>query len=65
MAYKLVCTAPFHGFNKGDVITDPGEVETHLAKRDHHFVKVRMSPDEEESVKAAIRETAMAVFAKA
>ena len=46
MAYKLVCTIPFHGFNKGDQVTDPAEVEKHLAKRDHHFVKVWV-PDAE------------------
>ena len=44
MAYKLVCTHPFHGFEKGQEVTDPAEVAKYSADRDQHFVRV-LVPD--------------------
>ena len=40
MAFKLVCTQPFHGYEKGQEITDPAEVERLSEDREHHFVRV-------------------------
>ena len=40
MAYKLVCVHPFHGYDKGQEITDANEVARLLVDREHHFVKV-------------------------
>jgi hypothetical protein len=46
MPFKLVCVLPFHGVAKGQQITNPKEVERHLAEHDKHFVKVAMSAGE-------------------
>lgn len=43
MAYKLVCVQPFHGYAKGQEITDPTEVAKLSSDRDHHFVRVKLS----------------------
>lgn len=45
MAFKLVCTVPFHGFKKGQETTDPVMVASLMASHDHHFVKVAMDPN--------------------
>jgi hypothetical protein len=38
--YNLVCVHPFGTFVRGQVITDPAEVQKHLTEREKHFVKV-------------------------
>lgn len=38
--YHLVCVHPFHGYEKGQLITDPDEVAKLINDRDHHFVKI-------------------------
>ncbi len=45
MKYKLVCTHPFHGFEKGQEVTDPEEIAKHNEQREHHFVRVAI-PEE-------------------
>ena len=45
MAIKLVCTLPFHGYAKGQEVTDPHLVAALLDARDAHFVRVE-TPDE-------------------
>jgi hypothetical protein len=37
---ELVCVLPFHGYAKGQRVTDPHLVADLLKGRDHHFVKV-------------------------
>ena len=44
MAFKLVCTVPFHGFRKGQEATDPVMVAQLMASHDAHFVRVAMDP---------------------
>lgn len=46
--FKLIVVHPFKGFVKGQVISDQAEVGKHLVDREHHFVRVPMSKDEEE-----------------
>ena len=50
MAYKLVCIADFHGVKKGEKIIDPFEISRHSEKREHHFVRVALTPEEAEEV---------------
>jgi hypothetical protein len=45
VAYHLVCVHPFGVYAKGDLITDAAEVESLMADRDHHFVRIT-APDE-------------------
>ncbi len=45
MAIKLVCTIPFHGYAKGQEVTDLHLAAELLDARDAHFVKVE-APDE-------------------
>ena len=52
MAIKLVCVLPFHGFAKGQEVTDPHLVEALLEARDAHFVKVA-APDVPEPIAPA------------
>jgi hypothetical protein len=40
MQFHLVCVNPFHGYEKGQMITDPAEVEKLMADREHHFVRI-------------------------
>jgi hypothetical protein len=40
--FKLICTNPFHGYERGQQILDPDEIAEHLEDREHHFVKVMM-----------------------
>ena len=40
MAFKLVCTHPFHGYEKGQEVTDHDEVARLSEDREHHFVRV-------------------------
>ncbi len=40
MAFKLVCTQPFHGYEKGQEVTDRDEVERLSEDRERHFVRV-------------------------
>jgi hypothetical protein len=40
MAYKLVITQPFHGYVKGQEITDADEIARLSEDREHHFVRV-------------------------
>ena len=44
MAIKLVCVLPFHGYAKGQEVTDPHLVDALIEARDAHFVKVS-APD--------------------
>ena len=44
MAFKLVCTQPFHGYKKGQEVTDQDEVARLLNDREHHFVRVHYDP---------------------
>jgi hypothetical protein len=64
MSY-LVCTNEFHGYRKGQMITDQAEIRKLLANdRGHHFVQIASPPLEaqptEKGVSAApaIPETA-------
>ena len=45
MAFKLVCTHPFHGYAKGQEITDPAEVAKLSEDREHHFVRVAVAEE--------------------
>lgn len=38
--YNLVCVHPFHGYDKGQIVSDPAEVAKFLKDREHHFVKI-------------------------
>ena len=40
MAFKYVVTQPFHGYDKGDEITDPDEIAKVLADHDFRVVRV-------------------------
>jgi hypothetical protein len=40
MAYKYVVTQPFHGYVKGQEITDPDEIAKVLADHDFRVVRV-------------------------
>lgn len=40
MNFYLVCVHPFGKYTKGQMITDPDEVKSLMADRDHHFVRV-------------------------
>jgi hypothetical protein len=44
MAFKLVVTQPFHGYEKGQEITDQAEVARLSEDREHHFVRVFYEP---------------------
>ena len=54
MAFKLVCTLPFHGYAKGQEITDQAEVERLSADREHHFVRVNYEPPVEEKASVSL-----------
>ncbi len=43
MQYHLICVHDFHGYHKGQRVTDPSEVERLMKDRDHHFVRVPAS----------------------
>jgi hypothetical protein len=44
---KLVCVQPFHGYERGDEVTDENEVSQLLtSEHEHHFVRVSV-PDEQ------------------
>jgi hypothetical protein len=45
VSYHLICVHEFHGYKKGQKITDPDEVERLRSDRDHHFVKIS-APEE-------------------
>jgi hypothetical protein len=45
MAFKYVVTQPFHGYEKGQEITDPEEIAKVLADHDFRVVRVFV-PDE-------------------
>ena len=45
MAYHLICVHPFHGFTKGQMITDQGEVTKLLEDREQHFAKIAAPPE--------------------
>ncbi len=38
--FHLVCVVPFHGYQKGQMVTDPAEVAKLMADRDSHFVRI-------------------------
>jgi len=40
MAFKYVVTQPFHGYEKGQEITDPEEIAKVLADHDFRVVRV-------------------------
>lgn len=49
--FHLVCRVPFHGYEKGQMVTDPAEVNRLLTSeanggldRDHHFVRIAAPP---------------------
>lgn len=44
MAFHLICVHPFHGYEKGQTITDPSEVEKLTEDRERHFVRIN-APD--------------------
>lgn len=46
MTYHLICVHPFGRYSKGQAVTDPAEVKTLSADRDHHFVRVPAPPVE-------------------
>lgn len=43
MQYHLVCRAPFHGYEMGQLVTEPDEVAILLKDREHHFNKIPAS----------------------
>lgn len=55
MAFKLVCTHPFHGYVAGQEVTDPAEVEKLAEDRGAHFVRVAV-PDAEPAQEPAQNE---------
>jgi hypothetical protein len=38
--FHLFCVHPFHGYAKGQKVTEPSEVARLMNDRDHHFVRV-------------------------
>jgi hypothetical protein len=44
MAYKYIVTQPFHGYEKGQEITDPAEIARVLTDHDSRVVRV-VTPD--------------------
>lgn len=42
--FHLVCRVPFHGYEKGQMVTDPVEVAKLMQDRDHHFVRIAAPP---------------------
>ncbi len=40
MSYHLVCVQPFHGYDKGQIVTDEAEVLKLMEERDPHFVRI-------------------------
>lgn len=38
--FHLVCINPFHNYTKGQMITDPDEVDKLQEDREHHFVRI-------------------------
>lgn len=38
--FHLVCVHPFDKYTKGQMITDPDEVDKLMPDRDHHFVRI-------------------------
>jgi hypothetical protein len=48
MDYHLVCVHPFGKYDRGQMITDPIEVEVLLEDREHNFVRVA-APNEPEA----------------
>jgi len=45
--FNLVCVVPFHGYEKGQMVTDQTKVAELSKDRDHHFVRVARAPDPE------------------
>lgn len=45
MAYKYIVVHPFHGYAKGQEVTDPDEIAKVLADNEAHVVRVYV-PDE-------------------
>jgi hypothetical protein len=52
MAYKYVVTQPFHGYEKGQEITDPEEIAKVLADHEQRVVRVHV-PDQTDAPKGA------------
>lgn len=52
MSYHLVCVQPFHGYVKGQTITDPVEIAKLSTDRDHHFVRIGAPAAEKPSAPA-------------
>jgi hypothetical protein len=40
VSYHLICVHEFHGYKKGQLITDPDEIARLRSDREHHFVKI-------------------------
>ena len=40
MAYSLVCTTPFHGHKRGQVVSNEADVDRLSESHPHHFVRV-------------------------
>lgn len=47
MGYHLICVQPFGSYDKGQKVTDAGEVASLLVDREHHFVKIAAPPEPE------------------
>ena len=50
--YHLICVHPFHGYTKGQMITEQDEVTRLLADRENHFAKIMAPPVPEEAAPA-------------
>lgn len=49
--FHLICVVPFHGYEKGQRITDQAMIAELSQDRDHHFVRVHApapAPEAEE-----------------
>jgi hypothetical protein len=58
MAFKLVCVSEYHGYSKGQEVIDPEQVADLLTDREHHFVRVNMT-DEDNAKLAAMKAPAV------
>lgn len=53
MRYHLLCIHPFHGYLKGQIVTDQEEVSRLLLERDAHFAKYPAPAEPEPETEAA------------
>jgi hypothetical protein len=45
----LICIQPFHGYAKGQRVSDPDEVAKLQLDREHHFIRIP-APEKQETV---------------